>query len=129
MAPGSVERIQTHPILIVDDDADIREALSDYLELEGYRAYGAENGAQALKCLQASHLPCLILLDLTMPVMDGVQFRAKQLEDPAIAKIPVVVITAGGKTREVPADVPIIRKPLDLNELLSAVRRYCLAEA
>src|SRR4051812_2995689 len=81
-------------ILIVDDDADIRQMLSQVLELEGYSVSEACDGRQALEQLRNKVTPNVILLDLRMPGMDGFQFRAAQLKDPALAHIPVFVITA-----------------------------------
>jgi CheY-like chemotaxis protein len=115
-------------ILIVDDDADIREALVDVLTDHGYPAQAVSHGAAALAVLQAGMRPCLILLDLMMPVMDGVTFRQHQLADPDLKQLPVVVISAGNDL-SVHAGalgaVESLRKPLDLDKLLEAVARHC----
>jgi CheY-like chemotaxis protein len=115
------------PVLIVDDDADIRQTLRDMLEAEGYSVDSAANGREGLKCLRGKQLPCLVLLDLTMPVMDGFEFRDEQLRDPQLAAVPVVVITAGRRIEEErpTMDVPVLRKPFDLDQLLGLVRTYC----
>lgn len=108
-------------ILLVDDDAGIREALSMVLADEGYRVLVAEDGADALRLLRASErLPAVILLDLMMPVMDGYQFRAAQLADATLAGIPVIVLTAGMMSGGVAAlgARSCLRKPLDLDRLL-----------
>ena len=86
-----------HTILVVDDDADIRDSVAEVLEDAGYRVQQAANGREALDYLQASAYPCIILLDLMMPVMDGPQFRAAQQSKPTLAGIPVVVISAGAR--------------------------------
>ncbi|HEX5658510.1 MAG TPA: response regulator, partial [Polyangiales bacterium] len=82
-------------ILIVDDDADIREALVDVLTDHGYPTHAVPHGAAALAALQAGLRPCLILLDLMMPVMDGITFRQRQLAEPDLKELPVLVISAG----------------------------------
>lgn len=115
-------------VLIVEDDTDLRETLSQILTDEGYRVWSAEHGRAALERLRDGSKPCLILLDLTMPVMNGWQFRAEQREDPDLAKIPVVVISAGANLADQVAPLGIhdyIRKPIQLGQLLATVGRYC----
>ena len=112
-------------ILVVDDDRGAMEALSDILELEGYRVERARNGLQALEYLQQTRpCPSLVILDLLMPVMDGWEFRMRQKQNPDLAKIPVLVVTAIGATAGIDA-VKILHKPVDINELLQAVAIYC----
>jgi CheY-like chemotaxis protein len=117
-----------HLILVVDDDRDIRDTLIETLEDYGYRAAGAANGAEALAVLRTSESrPCLILLDLMMPVMDGQGFREEQLKNPTWAEIPVVVISAysdvEAKARTLSAEY--MRKPLAIRPLIEVVRRHC----
>lgn len=115
-------------VLIVEDDTDLRQALSQVLAEEGYRVGGAEHGLHALEQLREGRRPCLILLDLTMPVMNGWQFREEQRQDPDLASIPVVVISAGANLSEqvVPLGIQdYIRKPIQLGQLLATVQRYC----
>ena len=81
-------------ILVIEDDTDIREALVFLLESEGYEVAAAENGKAALDLLSQGRNPELILVDLFMPVMDGLTFRKKQLGRPEIAKIPVILMSA-----------------------------------
>jgi len=113
-------------ILIVEDDDSAREALSDCLEMEGFRVASARNGREALDYLHKSPPPKIILLDLYMPVMTGWEFREAQKKDAAIANIPVVVVTAfgSGMTRQIDADI-VMHKPLDLDRLLSVIRDHC----
>ena len=112
-------------VMVVDDDQGAMEALSDILEYEGYRVQRAQNGLQALEDLQKTRpTPDLIILDLLMPVMDGWEFRMRQREDPDLAKIPVLVVTAIGATAGIDA-VSILRKPVDVDALLRTVARYC----
>jgi CheY-like chemotaxis protein len=117
-----------HLILVVDDDRDIRDTLIETLEDHGYRAAGAANGAEALAVLRTTEpRPCLILLDLMMPVMDGQGFREEQLKNPTWAEIPVVVISAYNdvedKARTLSAEY--MRKPLGIRPLIEVVRRHC----
>ncbi len=112
-------------ILVVDDDRGAMEALSDILEYEGYKVQRAQNGLQALEYLQTAHpRPDLIVLDLLMPVMDGWEFRMRQKEDPDLAKVPVLVVTAIAATAGIDA-VSVLRKPVDVDALLRTVARYC----
>jgi CheY-like chemotaxis protein len=114
-------------ILIVDDDAGIRELLTIFLRFKGYPAFGVANGAEALAYLQQRVLlPQLIVLDLTMPVMDGVAFRHAQQQDPHLSAIPVVVMSAVEEllAPEVPADA-YLPKPIEFDALLPLVEEYC----
>ena len=105
--PVSVQRCKT--ILVVDDERDIRESLGDLLREEGYDVIEAQNGVEALARLRENtHVsPCVIVLDLMMPVMDGYQFRAEQLRDSALAGIPVVVVSAEGNVRRKTASMQV----------------------
>ena len=118
----------THcPVLIVEDDADLREMMAQMLSLEGFQAAAVANGFEALKYLHDGHSkPDVILLDLMMPVMDGWEFRRKQQADPAFADVPVIVLSALDQSRA--ADVQaeaFLKKPLDFDRLLQLVRQYC----
>ncbi len=114
-------------VLVVDDDVDIRDALIDVLEEDGFRAVGASNGAEALDRLHAGLRPDLILLDLMMPVMDGWEFLRRRRGDPEANTIPVVVLSAAGKSlrphvRSLGAD-EFLEKPVEAEDLLDAVSR------
>jgi CheY-like chemotaxis protein len=116
-----------HPILIVDDDTDVREVLGELLADEGYETRMCPNGRAALDMLRGGARPRLILLDLMMPVMDGWQFRAEQLRDAALRNIPVVVMTASrGINREDLGDAEVLQKPVGLGDILEAVARNAL---
>jgi CheY-like chemotaxis protein len=112
-------------ILIIEDDIAIREALRDVLEMEGYKIYSAANGKEGLEYLPKMTGPCLILLDLMMPVMNGWEVAAALREDTILATIPVVVVTAYPATAKDVQARSIIRKPIDLEVLLSIVSKYC----
>ncbi|MCC6556244.1 MAG: response regulator [Polyangiaceae bacterium] len=113
-------------ILVVDDDQDIRETLTELLQEEGYSVARASHGREALAMLREGSNPSLILLDLMMPIMDGWQFRAEQQSDPALASIPVVVISAMGKDEKIAAlgAAQLLKKPIRLEQLLDAVARH-----
>jgi CheY-like chemotaxis protein len=114
------------PVLIVEDDADLRDMMAQLLLLEGYGTAAVANGREALEYLRTSTPPEVILLDLMMPVMDGWEFRRQQQAEPPLKDVPVVVLTAldGPHTRDLSADA-VLRKPLDFDRLLELVRRYC----
>jgi CheY-like chemotaxis protein len=117
-----------HHILVVDDDEDTRNSMAMVLELQGYGVVTAANGQEALERLRDADLPCLILLDLMMPVLDGWQFRDQQRQDPALAPIPVVVVSAHGALDEKAAALDAaayLRKPIELDQLLNTVQRHC----
>ena len=114
-------RVNRRRIMVVEDDAHIREAIAEALDEEGFEVVEAANGREALDKLH--HEPAaLVLLDLMMPVMDGWQFREAQLHDEKLADIPVVVLSAA-----VDPAVPAERhfaKPCDLDDLLDTVREF-----
>ncbi len=118
----------TRRILIVEDDRDLREALSEILRDEGYVVAGAAHGREALQLLRGDfHRPALILLDLTMPVMNGWQFREHQRRDPGLSGIPVIVLSAGDHLAEQMESLEIqeyVRKPIDLVHLLATIERH-----
>jgi CheY-like chemotaxis protein len=116
-------------VLIVDDDSNIRDMLNLFLTHKGYTVATVANGQEALSTLrQAAELPELILLDLMMPVMSGAEFRGVQRQEPALAAIPVAVISAAenlhDKAPQLDADV-YLAKPIDFAALLETVERYC----
>jgi len=114
-------------LLIVEDDFDIRDTLTQILEEEGYRVAGASNGQEALDLLKTGAAPSLILLDLMMPVMNGWQFRSEQLKDPRFAGIPVIVISADAAVHEKVGALgaaAVMKKPIQLEGLLELVAQY-----
>jgi CheY-like chemotaxis protein len=122
----SVRRAESCPILIVEDDADLREMMAQLLLLEGFTAQAVGNGREALEYLRRGDSPQLILLDLMMPVMDGWEFRREQQRDPKVADVPVIVLSALDQTRVGDiGEVAFLKKPLDFDRLLDLVRRFC----
>jgi CheY-like chemotaxis protein len=113
-------------ILIVEDDKEIRESLKDVLEIEGYQVVTASNGQEAIETLRTMPQPCLILLDLMMPVMNGWEFLKYRRTFDALATIPVAIVTAAGeiKSQGLHAEA-IIKKPIDLDVLLKWVGQFC----
>jgi len=113
------------PILLVDDDRDIREALTDTLEDEGFDVVTAANGLEALELLRTMRVcPSVILLDLMMPIMDGYGFLDARRKDPTLAAMPVAIITAGhgvdrGRLGDSP---PVVSKPIKISQLFGVIR-------
>ena len=113
------------PILVVDDDPDLRGTLSDALRFEGFVVNAVQHGQEALEWLRdrPTARP-VILLDLMMPVLDGKAFLEKRLGDPALSELPVIVLTAGGDCAELRIALNIARclpKTVTLSELVSAI--------
>jgi CheY-like chemotaxis protein len=119
----------TDTVLVVDDDSAVRTALKELFETEGYAVAVAANGRAALNHLRTGLRPCVVLLDLMMPVMDGWDFRTEQLKDPVLRSIPVFILTAAGfsdATIKVQfGDIPFVPKPPPHDDLLAMVRRIC----
>lgn len=117
------------PLLIVEDDDETRMMLSMYLQTVGYPVCAAADGSEGLSLARA-HRPSLILLDLMMPRVSGPQFRQEQLRDPAIAHIPVVVVSAHADAETIArrlGAVACLCKPMAFDRLMTFVERYCTA--
>jgi CheY-like chemotaxis protein len=113
------ERQAGKTILVVEDDGMTRGAMKTVLEWEGYRVRCAANGQEALDLLRDGERPSVILLDLIMPVLGGREFRERQMQDPGLADIPVVIISgADGALLDA---VGHVRKPFEPKELLAAI--------
>jgi CheY-like chemotaxis protein len=121
-------------ILIVEDDTDTREALVSLLATEGFHAVSAEDGLEGLHILRtvrhrAPEVPCLVLLDLTMPRLGGGEFRRAQLGDPTVAGVPIAVLSGATDAAQhalALGAVATLTKPIDFDVLLEVVRRYCV---
>jgi len=117
----------TWPLLIVDDDDDVRDMLSCVLETRGFRVLGARNGRHAFDVVVAGgSRPAAIILDLNMPVMNGEAFLAQQPDEPLLAQVPVVLLTAELDVPPLPPTVQVVlHKPASLPELITILRRLC----
>jgi CheY-like chemotaxis protein len=114
-----------NPVLIIEDEDFIRENFQLLLELEGYGVLTAINGRDGLEQLRKKSRPCLILLDLMMPVMNGEEFlRAKAAEE-TLASIPVVVLSGVAEEPDLSGVAAFVPKPVDFDALLDLIRRYC----
>jgi CheY-like chemotaxis protein len=114
-------------ILLVEDDFDVRDALSETLRDEGYQVDCASDGQDALVYLRAGAQPDLILLDLMMPRMSGSEFRMVQKVDPAISHFPVVLLSADGRMEEkakLLETAAAVRKPIDLDQLIRVIEGF-----
>lgn len=111
-------------VLIVEDEQELRESLEELFEDEGFVVSTAENGADALAQLQnASQLPCCMILDLLMPVLNGIELYAEMKQDARLADLPIIVTTSDPS--RAPEGLLIMKKPINLERLVLAVRQYC----
>jgi CheY-like chemotaxis protein len=120
-------------VLVVEDDREVLEAIAEVLADSEYTTVAAANGAEALEQLRnAAIRPCLILLDVMMPTMDGWAFRAEQQRDPAIKDIPVVLLSAHTDVRSTAAQMAVagfLAKPVAIDSLLDTVERFCALDS
>jgi CheY-like chemotaxis protein len=110
-------------VLVVDDDASVRDGLVAFLRDEGYGALGAENGRRALEVLETIEAPRLILLDLMMPVMDGWQFLAERARRSNAT--PVVLLSGLSFIRDAPGVADFLSKPVNFEKLRDCLDRFC----
>jgi CheY-like chemotaxis protein len=115
---------------VVEDDREQRETLCAMLDFEGFDHAEAANGREALDYLEKSGAPCVVLLDLEMPVMNGWDFRARQLADERLSHIPVIVVTANdqGLSTRFPDVAGFLWKPLNFEKLAAILDRVCCRE-
>lgn len=114
------------PILIIDDDPEVRDVMSGVIEAAGYDVITASDGEEGLARIEEQH-PSLIFLDIEMPVMNGLEFRQHQRHDPDLIRIPTIVMT--GSDIEPMLDLAVeetLRKPARLRDILDLVRQYCI---
>ncbi len=126
-APQSVLQMGRRKLLLVEDDAELRQSLCDLLTDAGYDVECAENGRVALTFLEDSPPPCLVLLDLMMPVMNGWEFRDAQSRNAKISDIPVVILTADGRAdmkAETLRAAGYLRKPIQVDRLLGILAQF-----
>lgn len=115
----------TPSILIVEDDIDIRSALVQILRLEGHNTAEAANGKEALEYIRNNPRPCMVLLDMMMPVMGGRQFLDIFKDEPESSKVPVVIISAIADRVDTSGAKEFIKKPMEVSKLLEVVAKYC----
>lgn len=122
------KEFHTAPILVVEDSVEVRRSLEWLLSVEGYTVVTAINGADALRKLHAGLRPCIILLDLQMPEMDGFEFRRLQLQDPQVESIPIIIYADMVDPQTVAKQLKAaayVQKPFDLDALLAVVAAHC----
>lgn len=112
-------------ILVVDDDPDVRESMSRFLDAKGYSVLNAANGQEALEVLKkVPRFPRLVVLDLFMPVLDGREFLRQRAQDPVRRDIPVVVVSGNDKS-DVPLEgvVAYLTKPINPGRLVEVIHQ------
>lgn len=114
-------------VLVVEDDDDVRDAMVELLQAQGYEVLSAANGLEALACMRARPDLSLVLLDLSMPIMDGWECREQMLKDAALAKLPVVLLSGtssiAAEQNELSA-AAVLPKPFAPRALLAVVARH-----
>lgn len=112
-------------VLVVEDDDDIREVIIEILEAEGYSTLSARNGKEALDLLEQSAKPCLVLLDMMMPIMNGRQFLDAIMKNSRLAPLPVLIVSAIADKTNTEGSIGYLKKPIDINVVLDVVGQYC----
>ena len=110
-------------VLVVDDDVDIRESLRDAFEDAGYVVRCAANGREGLEALRSFDRPCVVVLDLIMPVMTGNELYDAMQADPQLADVPVIMSTSDAS--RAPSGVLLLKKPINLQTMLATIGRFC----
>jgi two-component system, OmpR family, response regulator CpxR len=123
----NVRTIDQPLVLVVDDDSDVRDSISQLLDAKGYSIIQAENGQKALNILKStSRIPCLIVLDLVMPVMDGYRFLTLRAQTPTLRNIPVVVTSANPQAGATLTDIDTyLTKPVNVDHLIDVIDQHC----
>lgn len=114
-----------HTVLVVEDDSDIRELFGEVLTQAGYKVVEAGNGQEALDFLRQHEGPCVVLLDLMMPVLSGPELLEIMAEDERLASLPVVVVSAVADRGSAPGVSRFLRKPVPSDVLRAVVAEYC----
>lgn len=113
-------------VLVIDDDPAICQTMKDVLEIQGYEVVTASDGVEGIKALKSmSGLPCMILLDLMMPGMNGWGFLDFQKANPTYSKVPVIICSAYEASAKSIGTSPVLIKPVQLNSLMGAVKAFC----
>lgn len=127
MTRAEHQATEIKPLMVIDDDAAVRETIEEVVRAEGYPVVTATNGMVALNRLRSGLRPGVILLDLRMPVMDGRTFRELQVRDPLLSGIPVILISGDldACRAAARAGADFLLKPFELEQLLSVAKRFC----
>lgn len=125
MVDSVARSMSSMSVLVVEDEEVIRDTFRLALELEGYHVHTAGNGREALDLLARIPPPCLILLDLMMPVMNGWEFVEKVQKDAALDSIPIVIVSAYGEQAKAIRAKGVLPKPVDLRILVETVEKWC----
>jgi len=112
-------------ILVVDDDEGLRSMIIEFLEIEGFKAQPAMNGKDALQIINSGFRPCLVLLDLMMPVMNGMEFLKNVQQNSDLASLKILVVSANASDSNTQGAIGYVTKPVDLDFLLKTVQTYC----
>lgn len=115
----------TSTILIVEDEADDRDAVLHFLEKEGYSALAASNGREALELISRFGLPKVMLLDLAMPEMNGWEFLDARKQNQIPDTLPIYVFSAEPASERPKGISGVLSKPVDLKAILNAIRKHC----
>jgi CheY-like chemotaxis protein len=122
-----IKPVDDRLVLVVDDDPGNRESMSELLDIKGYSVLQAENGQRALDILKKNgQLPCLVVLDMAMPILDGRGFLKRRARDPDLRDIPVVVVS-GNSQKGAPLEgiEGYFRKPVNVDRLIEVIDQYC----
>lgn len=121
--------MKDHLIMIIEDEADLRETIKEMLEISGFSVLTAENGREGLRLINEIGKPCLILLDLMMPVMNGWEFleRLKNTDEHVLSDIPVTVTSAAADVADVQRQYGcnVLKKPLSMERLVALAHEHC----
>jgi len=121
----NIDKSNCKNILVVEDNKEIQDSLKLALEMEGYNVFTANNGKEGLGQLSKIPTPCMILLDLMMPVMNGWEFVDEINKNTMFTTIPIIVVSAYGDKKGTPKSNGYIQKPIDLDALLDTVSKHC----
>lgn len=118
--------VECKKVLVIDDDPAIRQTIQDVLEIQGYEVATASDGEEGIKILESMNSsPCMILLDLMMPGMNGWGFLDYQRSHPDFSSVPVIICSAYEASARSISDKPVLIKPVKYESLVGAVKAFC----
>lgn len=112
-------------VLVVEDCEDLRELEVSFIESFGCKVASASNGQEALNILASIPNPCIVLLDLMMPVMNGRQFLNQIKKSEKYSNIPVLIVSAIADVSDTSGAIGYLKKPINLDLLKNAIAQYC----